>query len=638
MSNRMVPVPVRVETWKIEELIDATLTKPSGDRQITIPGFQRRLAWPEEKRKGLITSIKKGYPFGSLLVFKDRVASNRGGKTKEYYKLIDGLQRTQALKYYDRYPNRFFDASYVENELVTTVALRLDRKSDCDIASIRNTIVSWVQGKSGFSVSDGWETSELVKVLVTDILDLHERSYEYPQKRSELQDDVEFRSLLVDFLESVSALADISKIEVPVIVFAGESRELEKIFTLLNTKGEDLTKYEILAAAWLDKVAPINSKEIRDAIWIKYEKLASEGFTLDVAEQAPDETARRKRPYNLFEFLFGVGQRLPKNFERLFKPISDDKPNPVAFNLVCACFGLHVGNMKSLPELVEHLDRSKLLSSIEDSVNCVDRALDPVLLVKEAGKDKYPIYHKEFQIISAIATVFQIKYAINDLSLNVNSQTEIDRFCKNFLMHYLYDILVGDWSGSGDSTLHETVKSKRYVNSAPSKLMWERALEVWFDKHSVEFRHDRRYVRQDKDVILLLKYIYAHRLNLVENARTYHVEHLIPVKQLTDVMEESRRWPINTIGNLGFLQSTENLKKGSKNYAEYLQEKLRASKLTQIEYREAIADYDRQLVCNSEWFPTELNEETFKDFLGERFRHLKNEFIKVWQGSKHISD
>ncbi|MDE0681578.1 MAG: DUF262 domain-containing protein, partial [Candidatus Poribacteria bacterium] len=519
--------PAKPEMWKVKELIDASHTKPARGRQLTIPGFQRRLAWSDEKREKLIRSIKNGYPFGSLLVFKDKVASNSSsssGIQKDYYKLIDGLQRTQSLKFYDTNKNRFFRSDEVKDDDVTFIANRLNRTSMKDRLLIRDTLVGWVQGTSGFSPTDGWETSELVKALVTYVLGFNEKSTEYNHNRSRLLDDREFIDRLRLFLEAVSDSADIDDIEIPVIVFEGRSDDLEEIFKLLNTEGTPLTKYEIFAAEWMDYTDRIERKEIRDAIWKKYEMLAAEGFTLDVADQAPTESSRRVRQYNLFEFLFGFGQCLPVRFERLFKGTKADKPNPVAFNLVCACFGIHVSKMEELPETIKHLDRSKLQECIEDSIRCVDVALDPVLSVKEAGKETLPIYHKEYQIISAIASAFQAKYSIRDLSVLASSSRNIATFSKHVLMHYLYELLVGNWSGSGDSTLHDTVNSKRYLMSAPSKEMWENAFDVWFSKHTREYRHKGRLIRQDSEAILLLKYIYAHRLTLFENARTYHVE------------------------------------------------------------------------------------------------------------------
>lgn len=640
MANEFIPA--RPELWKIKDIIDATLSKPSRGRQLTIPGFQRRLAWSDEKREKLIKSIKNGYPFGSLLVFKDKVASttsNLRGEQKDYYKLIDGLQRTQSLKFYDRNPNRFFRSDEVREDDVAFIAERLNRTTTDDPLMIKDTLVSWVQGISGFSPTDGWETLELVNALVTHVLGYDEQSKEHNDFRTQLLNDGELIERLRSFLEDVSQRANIDDIEIPVIVFEGHSDELEEIFKLLNTEGTPLTKYEIFAATWMDFTARIERKEIRDAIWNKYEMLAAEGFTLDVIEQASSETLRRQRPYNLFEFLFGFGQCLPVRFARLFKGTKADTPNPVAFNLVCACFGIHVSEMEQLPDKIKHLDRSRLQDCVEDSIKCVDDALDPVLSVKEAGKETVPIYHKEYQIISAIASAFQAKYALHDLSVLASSRSAIDVLDKHLPMHYLYELLVGNWSGSGDSTLHETVQSERYLKSAPSKEMWETALDVWFNGHIEGFRHKRRLVRQDNIAILFLKYIYAHRLTLVENARTYHVEHLIPIKQLKAVMDEGEEWPINSVANLAFLQSSENLRKGGLNYVEFRHRQVDRGLLAEGQLNEEIERDNRQLICKPDWFPlsTDLNERTLEDFLKRRFRYLKNEFMRAWKLDSHES-
>lgn len=632
--------PAKPEMWKVKDLIDASQTKPAGGRQLTIPGFQRRLAWSDEKREKLIRSIKNGYPFGSLLVFKDKVASNTSslsGIQKDYYKLIDGLQRTQALRFYDTNKNRFFRSDEVRDDDVTFIADRLNRTSNNDRQLIRDTLVRWVQGTSGFSPTDGWETSELVKAVVTYVLGFNEESIEYNDSRIDLLDDRDFIDKLRSFLENASDSADIDDIEIPVIVFEGKSDALEEIFKLLNTEGTPLTKYEIFAAEWMDHTDRIERKEIRDAIWKKYEMLASEGFTLDVTEQAPDESSRRERQYNLFEFLFGFGQCLPMRFERLFKETKADKPNPLAFNLVCACFGIHVSRMEELPESIKHLDKSKLQECIEDSIRRVDVVLDPVLSVKEAGKETVPFYHKEYQIISAIASAFRAKYAVHDLSVLANSKPALDAFNAYFPMHYLYETLVGNWSGSGDSTLHEIVQSQRYLKSAPSTEMWDTALDVWFNGHIGEFRHKGRLVRQDSEAILLLKYIYAHKLTLAENARNYHVEHLIPIKQLKAVMEAGQAWPINSVGNLAFLQSSENLRKGGLNYVEFRRRQLERGQLADAEFHKEIARDNQQLLCEPDWFPEaqDLNERSLEKFLTRRFKHLKEEFIRVWKLDSH---
>ena len=59
------------ETWTVQELMDATSQKPAANKQVTIPEFQRRLVWTKSKQDGLLDSIRKGFPIGTLLLYRE---------------------------------------------------------------------------------------------------------------------------------------------------------------------------------------------------------------------------------------------------------------------------------------------------------------------------------------------------------------------------------------------------------------------------------------------------------------------------------------------------------------------------------------------------------------------------------------
>ena len=87
-----------VETWTVSDLIDAVNNDtPLKKKSVTVPKYQRSLVWPEKMRKSFVSSIKSGYPFGSLLLYKVGEAE---GITQ--YNLIDGLQRTSTLLDYTK--------------------------------------------------------------------------------------------------------------------------------------------------------------------------------------------------------------------------------------------------------------------------------------------------------------------------------------------------------------------------------------------------------------------------------------------------------------------------------------------------------------------------------------------------------
>lgn len=412
-----------IERWTVAELVDATSRNPTGNKKVTIPEFQRRLVWNRKKREMLIDSIKKGYPFGSLLMYKE---TDETGEM-EHYKLIDGLQRTQALRHYASHPNSSFTKADLSDELIELAAQELERLAEPGSLpkklkpKVQKVMLKWIWDSHGFTEADGWGITGLVNMLIKEILELEEDTYEfYTANRELLSDDRPFQIRVTDFLNSLRKESDIGKAEVPVIIFTGPARELPTVFELLNTQGAKLTRYEIFAAQWLDYRQPIKNEEIIDAIWKKYGELEKHGFTLDVAQEAPDEQSRLERKYTLFEYIFGLGQYLSHKYPHLFKAVQVDQPSSVGFNLMAACLGLSVKDeeMRKLPEAIHGLNREALEAYLLESVGFVNNTLQPVLSLHPYEQTKIPYYHTELQIISMIATAFQARYNKNDLSVS----------------------------------------------------------------------------------------------------------------------------------------------------------------------------------------------------------------------------
>ena len=633
----------RIEPWTVEQLIDATSANPRFGRKVTIPEFQRGAVWPDKDRDALIVSIKNGYPFGSLLMYEE---TGNAGEMK-HYKLIDGLQRTHALKHYTANLNRYFYLNRLNDEFIDFVAQELDRSSKKDKRNIRMRITSWMQGQGirGFTRTDGWQAAELIKTLVDKILKLEPDTSEFHTEFGRLNMNKTFLIKLEEVLESIRKEYDISKAEIPVIIYTGASTELPTIFTLLNKQGKELTPYEILAAQWLDYRQPIKNKEIIDAIWKKYEILEKAGFSLDVSEQAPDEESRRKREYTLFEYLFGLGQYLPEEFPLLFKPVRVDQPNSISFNLVPACLGLHLDNRSKLHEKTKDLNISDLEERILEAAEFVDSILEPVISIHQREYAKY-IYHTEHQIFSMIATAFQVRYDKINLSEIDGWQANRDKLEKHILMRYLYDILRNEWGSSGDNTLFRTVNDLTYLNPPPTEEAWERNLDTWFNEKQMTLRHVVRKVPLNSPAILLLKYIYAHKFSDIERTQEYHIEHIIPVGKLVSLgiydsyhdSYDDDRGPVNAISNLGFHEASKNREKGHLTFAEYLEKKWYSShELTYGEYQDELQRYEEQLICKKELLPKlELiphssGRDSFEDFLKNRWERLKTEFIKAWR-------
>ncbi len=622
-------------TWTVEELIDATSREPRGNKKVTIPEFQRRIVWSKQKQEDLVTSIKKGYPFGSLLLARGR---NSQSSTVDY-KLIDGLQRTQTLRKYASQPNNSFTATELTDEFVNIVARSLNDWSDFDcveepnITRLKRKILEWVWDSQGFTEEDGWSASSLADKLLRDLLELEVDSYDYYIAHRELSvvNSVYYKEVR-SFLDSIRSDSDIGRVEVPVIIFAGPQSELAHIFTILNTQGIKLTRYEIYAAQWLDYRYRIDNLEIIEAIWRKYEALESHGFNLDVAAEAPDKESRINREYTLFEYVFGLGQCLTQNYEAFFRPVKVDKPSPVGFNLLSACVGAGVADkdLKRLPEEIRGLELSRLEQRLIESVEFVYQVMKPVLSYQRVGSNKLPYFHSDLQIASMIATAFQVRYDISDLSELEGWEEKRSTLGKSLPMHFLLDILQDSWRGSGDSKLKEVVSSMSYLDPLPPENIWRQVLNIWHENHIKDRVHKKNYLKDDFPEYLLLRYVMANR---VQNSEGFHVLHIVPISRLISPPSYYHQYegPINSIGNLAIVAVEDFVDYGDHTFIEHLKRLQSDGRYGTIQYHEELELHEKKLVCNATDLPSlALRKREFEEFLANRFASLKAEFIRAW--------
>jgi len=619
---------VKPDVWFVDDLIKATTKNIDSDIVVTIPDFQRGLVWSKQKQELLIDSIKRGFPIGTLLLYQ----TNGTIEGKTSYNLIDGLQRTFALKTYAIYPNKFFTNDDVSESFVETIASELVKDSEEDLYQIRAIITAWVQGVQAFTAAAGWGANGLVQTLVEKVLDVPSGSRNFHEHVGRLLANSRITVAIENFLDSVKERSDINKVRIPVIIFSGSESDLPQVFELLNTKGTVLSRYEVFAAQWHKETQQIGNKQIRDEIWKRYDALEDENFTSDASEDAPDEQSRKNREYTLFEYLFGFGQFMSRKYGRLFEEKAENRPSSAGFNLVTACVGLRIGEMKDLPDKLRGIDRSKLENCILNAVRFVDEALSPVLSVKQYRRKKTSYYHTEYQIIAIIASAFQSRYALDkELSDVEGWRSQWNKLTKSLVMHYLYDILRDHWRGSGDTKLHDYVVNRRYLNVLPNTRAWSRVLDTWFADNQKNLVHKGRHVKDDRSEILFLKYIYAQKLSVVKNAREYHVEHLIPVNQLKKLKASAEKLPINMIGNLALLEPSQNIKKGDLTFVEFLNKQLRDGEINENEYEENLCQFEAQLLCKGNLFPDVLSADSYDEFLDKRFHSLKHEFLNTWK-------
>lgn len=92
-------------SWKMEEFTATQIHKNQDEGKMVVPSYQRGFVWKKEQENELIDSIKKGLPFGSMLLYKDE---NKGN-----YRIIDGLQRSKPfINSLKTHPNTLMQTIY----------------------------------------------------------------------------------------------------------------------------------------------------------------------------------------------------------------------------------------------------------------------------------------------------------------------------------------------------------------------------------------------------------------------------------------------------------------------------------------------------------------------------------------------
>ena len=619
---------IEVEVWPVSKLMDAVAKNPSGNSRITIPPFQRRLVWNQQTRKALIDSIRNGYPFGSILLYEDVKRGQEAGDGRHHFSLIDGLQRTQALKDYVERQNGYFTRADLDDDFVDTIAKHLGKETDEHRDRIRSAIVEWVKGRRNFDAASGWSDSNLTKSLIEKVLRYPADSLLLPKMFFEFSSNDDFNRALGDFLDKTRSQVNfILDAKIPVLRFAGDASKLPDIFELINTHGTQLSKYEVFAARWIDERNPISNHRIIEAIWKKYDALADEGFALDVVEDAPDPAKRLTQEYSLFDFLFGFGQLLADDYPRLFTAPKDDRPSSAGFNLVTACVNLKIQDMDKLAQHIQGIDLDKLEQCIVESVKFVDRIMRPVLGPVRKYKAQ-PIFHSEMMIVAFIATVFQARYTINGLQENDTWPRDRKLLKRNLLMFYLSEILHDDWRGSGDSKVNDRLRDFRYLHlKPPSEERWRQILDDWYADHLIERSDRKQYILDKRTEYLLLRYIFADQLG--PNAK-YHVEHVIPTEQLLPLKPKNEGWLYNSISNLALIKDAGELKYNKETYVEILRRRMNAGEIDQNVFLQQCESFNRLLLCPPSTFPSKLTVNSYEGFLSQRWELLKNAFIKQY--------
>lgn len=525
--------------------------------KIEIPKFQRGLVWNQGKKEEFIKTLKAGLPIGVLLL------SKKGDK----YLVIDGLQRYSTMV---DYSNDYF--KYISRDEIDTLSLmnivlssndastnyNLFTKQDQerilnDIRSVIVNFISKVQEKNINNIS--WDITECLCEKISIL----------PNK-----DDRKIQQAVYSIVDGISQRAQIGDVEIPLIIFNGDDNELANIFQKLNQEGVKLSKYDVFAATWINHtVKVINDPDFIDLIIKKYE-IAQKESGLDISEYDPD-VIKQKGELTVFEYAFGLGKALAKSCQKLFPKSDESKIDSIGFLILAELLGLSYQKMGDLAERIQDytsVDYKALKDAIVDSCKQVENALAPYITspAQSKGKTVSLVYHSDLQIVSYIIVSFKLQYELSTQNGLVKKKNI--KYLKDFKQylhkHYLFDIMRGFWSGSGDSKLEdiiENIDSCRYLKDV-NRESFEQVVRDWL--HSANEKHIQKTVTAEAK--LFLNYLLRGRV-FDADKREYDIEHCVPQKVLQDyLIKKGVEVPVSSVCNLVYIPASENRSKGEYTY------------------------------------------------------------------------
>jgi hypothetical protein len=600
-------------SWTIEELIIALGDNPTKKNKITIPKFQRTLVWKKGQQKAFIDSVKKGFPVGAVLLYKS--TTDNSGTT--IYNLIDGLQRSTALNQYIKAPTQFFDENNISDTLIRKIErLVYNPENEIKREDLTKEIVSWITDLKGFEESEGFSSFKLSQYLNKTLslnLDI--------DKIEKLTDE------FVPVLKEIKDEANIYQFKIPILIYTGHQSNLPVIFERLNSKGTQLSKYQIYAATWTPYPNfKISNRKIVEGIKNKYDLLLEEGYEVENYDSSPKFFTTE---FTTFEYLFGFGKFLCNKFEYLFSGTSKaEQEDSIGFNIMNICLGLPFDEMSNIPEKLKSYEIQELENCIINSVEFVFNSLKGHITLKMNKRTKVSIVHSELQVVSMIGKAFHSRY---DSELNEKSDwsTIKKKLEENLTYHYLFDIIRGHWRGSGDSKAYNLITSDRYENPI-KKSSWESAFNDWFE-YDLSKREKSRISLKESS-ILFYKYLYSYSLTAYEEISRleYDIEHIVPVEKLKEISGEAGI-PISAFPNLCLLDSSLNRAKGNLTFYQYFEEQVEKDELTKeqadrdINYIEKYTHTSEQ---DLEFVKSDFTVENYKAFLNKRFDTVVKLFLE----------
>lgn len=419
--------------------------------------------------------------------------------------------------------------------------------------SLNDIILNYVHTLASF---DSFEIAE----LFTEISD------KYSSIAVKLK---EFTTLVKPIFQKIKdEYNDLSGSEIPAIVYSGEEETLPEIFTLMNKEGTPLTDYEIYAASWPSKKFFVSNESIVEYVLKKYDCLNDDGYEVHGYDR---DAIRKSKSLSSFEYVFGFSKYITNKYSILGfnSHLLDDETNPIAFQLINACFNSSHAQIKDLySNILVYSDRiDKLEECLIKAIEFVDKVISPIIKFKGNTRNSLKIFHSQFQILSLISFSFREMFD-SDLNEKETWKVSSSLLKNNIWKYYVYDVLVKYWSDGGTNKIHTCNNEKRYLTPL-SKGMFSTAFDNYAE-YCNNLEESRQVRNPNEKDYVILNTIYLNHFTAMDQLSidAFDVEHIATKKQMKSLINKCNGsgLPISHIANICYLPEAINRKKRDLNF------------------------------------------------------------------------
>ncbi len=519
-------VKIKNETYSLQEI------KINYDKnEFRIPKYQRGYVWDSKRRGKLIDSLLRGYPIGSIIVWRNN----------NYKYVLDGQQRTRSLLQIREYPfkdmqlstfNDLFNERYLEKNgsFVENVFNHLKDKSIDELYvkpyddKAKDYIKEYVSKNRTEAEIVGIDVDEIIRTLK------------------------EYVGMLYTGESFVIPSIDISE--------APEEDAIE-IFDRLNSQGIELTRMEKLAARWSSQIIEIKNEELLMIIENIYKADKSSDIR-DVEENTPAEIIwaillNSFAHTTFFKSLFvekvrGVEVLKHKHVDKLLwlirimvakyngADINDDLNNYLNDSFESDIgLGIEIAKIANDEEWL--IDAAEMMSQAWMKIE----SLCPILKKEHNEKYIFASAAPTNLFVSMASQVFWRLLENSDATINDTLQLVLVK-----------EIINGSYESSTNTEVKNTILSEEYMNKLSLGDVKKKLKEVnGLQKEEINFKRGFSNV-----VKLVISISYAGYAN--NKINRFDFDHIFPKNWLK---KHNLSRGQNSIGNCGVLQDSENRSK-----------------------------------------------------------------------------